>query len=213
MELCKGAKFLLTGDSITDCGRSFPVGEGEGLGSGYPRFFDGLLSVNHPEKEIRVMNTAKGGDQSRDLWARWNDDVLAVEPDYVSIMIGINDVWRHFDSAHKKELHVSLDEFEKNLSVMAESLLPKTKKVFFLTPFFMEKNKEDKMRKMTDEYGAVMKKVAKQYNCVLVDVQMAFDEYFAKINYPASLGNDRVHPNHIGHMLIAQTFYNSLLNL
>lgn len=212
MKLEKGSTLVVTGDSITDCGRTRPQGEScfDGLGSGYPRFLDALIEVNAPGQNIRVINTGSGGDRTVELLDRWQEDVLDLHPDYISIMIGINDVWRHFDTPYKTELHVSPAEYEKNLRTLAESAKASAKKVFLLTPFFMETNKEDAMRKMTDEYIAVVKAVAADTGAVLVDVQQAFDELFTKIDYPARLGNDRVHPNHVGHMLIAKTLFEAL---
>src|SRR5690349_1984671 len=92
------SKLVMIGDSITDCGRARPVGEGpyEGLGAGYVALVDGLINAASPELRIRVVNMGISGNTVRDLKARWKSDVLDLEPDWLSVMIGINDVWRHF---------------------------------------------------------------------------------------------------------------------
>lgn len=51
---------VITGDSVTDCGRQYPVGEGNGnLGDGYARNVQALLDMNYPQKRIRVLNTGE----------------------------------------------------------------------------------------------------------------------------------------------------------
>src|SRR3954452_17883523 len=92
------SKLLMIGDSITDCERARPVGEGlfAALGKGYVSLVDALLGATYPEREIRVVNMGSSGNTVRDLKSRWRTDVLDLRPDWLSMMIGINDVWRQF---------------------------------------------------------------------------------------------------------------------
>src|SRR5579884_4100370 len=111
MLLEKNDKLVLIGDSITDCGRS-PAGEGanEGIGRGYVAQIEALLHSVYPELSIRVINKGTSGNTVRDLKARWETDVLDLKPDWLSIMIGINDVWRQFDRPLIVESHVHIGE-------------------------------------------------------------------------------------------------------
>ena len=99
MEFETMTRLVFAGDSVTDMGSSQPVGEGlkDRLGFGYVRMVENLLAACYPERLIRVTNSGVSGNTSRDLLARWERDVLALKPDYLSICIGINDVWRQFD--------------------------------------------------------------------------------------------------------------------
>ena len=83
----KNTVLLMTGDSITDFGRKHPVGEGDGLGSGYVNFINVLLNTKFPQNKIRVLNTGVGGDTARKLKTRWQTDVLDLSPDYLSVKI------------------------------------------------------------------------------------------------------------------------------
>jgi lysophospholipase L1-like esterase len=96
-------KLVILGDSITDCGRARPVGEGlpGALGNGYVNLFDAMAQVDHPAWKLRVVNMGTDGETSRDLLARWDTDCDALEPDIVAVLIGINDVWRQFDSPYR----------------------------------------------------------------------------------------------------------------
>jgi len=195
------------GDSITDAGRSKPGGEGlfDPFGQGYVAFVNALLNSTYAEDQIRVVNKGNSGDTTRSLIARWGEDCISQKPDWVSIMIGTNDVWRQFDMPLFPENHIDLPEYEKNLLKMIESLKPVVKGLVLCTPFFIEPNLDDKMRKRMDEYSAVVSRLAKQYDAIFVDTQAAFDVYL-KSNYPANISWDRVHPNNVGHMIIARVF-------
>ncbi|KPV51615.1 GDSL family lipase, partial [Kouleothrix aurantiaca] len=89
-----GSKFVMIGDSITDCERARPVGEGlfGALGKGYASLADSLLQATSPEARIRVVNMGTSGNTVRDLRARWQTDVLDPQPDWPPITIGINDL-------------------------------------------------------------------------------------------------------------------------
>ena len=95
MKIHSNSALLMIGDSITDCGRVRPVVDGD-LGNGYVGLIHAMLS-------------ATSGNTVRDLAACRQSDVLDLKPDWVSIMIGINDVWRQFDAPLQPEWHVPLD--------------------------------------------------------------------------------------------------------
>src|SRR4051812_26396774 len=99
MIFSKHDKIVMIGDSITDCERKRPVGEGknDALGKGYVSLVHAMLHARYPELALRVVNMGIGGNTTRDLKQRWETDVLDLKPDWISIMIGINDVWRQFD--------------------------------------------------------------------------------------------------------------------
>lgn len=211
MKLAKNDKLLFIGDSITDCERKRPIGEGlfQGLGKGYVSFVDAVLNTLHPELGIRVVNMGTGGHTVRDLKARWNTDVVDLKPDWLVIMIGINDVWRQFDQPFITESHVYIEEYESTLRALVEQTQPLVKGLVLMTPFYIEPNKDDAMRAAMDRYGAVVKRIADEKDAIFVDTQAVFDQ-LAKHMYAASIAWDRVHPNATGHFAIARAFLNAV---
>ncbi|MCE9615257.1 MAG: SGNH/GDSL hydrolase family protein [Lentisphaerae bacterium] len=211
MKLQKGSKLLMIGDSITDAGRTRPVGEGlfDPLGRGYVCFVNALLGAAYPERGIRVVNMGCGGHTVRDLKARWQTDVLDLKPDWVSIMIGINDVWRQYDSPLQPECHVSLREYETTLRELVALTRPRVTGLIMVTPYYIESNRRDPMRATMDKYGAVVRKIADAERTLLVDTQAAMDRAL-KVQYPGALAWDRVHPNQVGHMILARAFVDVL---
>ena len=200
-------RIVFAGDSVTDMGSGAPMTEGlfDSLGFGYVRMLENLLMSVYPELSIRVTNSGAGGNTSKDLLERWERDVLNLNPNWVSILIGINDVWRQFDSPARRDCAVSPEEYEQNLEAMLTSLQGKVKGVFLLTPFYMEPNQQDPMRARMDEYGMICRKLAQKYSCTFIDIQDMFDRYF-KHQHSTYIAWDRVHPNQIGAMLIAREF-------
>ena len=211
MKLDKNDKLVMIGDSITDCGRVQPVGEGlfDALGRGYVAQVDALLGSACPERGVRVVNMGLGGNTVRDLAKRWQPDVLDLAHNWVSVMIGINDVWRQFDSPRQTEIHVGPVEYARTLNELVTRTLPHVTQMVLMTPFYLEPSRADAMRARMDEYGGIVKDLAAKHGTLCVDTQAAFDEVLQHC-YPAALAWDRVHPNQTGHMVIARAFLRAL---
>lgn len=211
MLIVPNSRLVMIGDSITDCGRGLPVGEAvdDKLGNGYVSLVNALLTETYPSHRIRVMNTGIGGNTVLDLQARWEQDVLALKPDWLSVMIGINDVWRQFDSPLHPEWHVSLEVYAAALEKLIASTRPLVNGLVLMSPYFLETNKAEPMRAMMDKYGAAMKQIAERHQAIFVDTQTAFDALMKDV-HPMTLAWDRVHPNQTGHMLLARSFLNAV---
>ncbi len=203
----KSDTVLFIGDSISDYGRVRPVGEGLGnaWGTSYVANAGALLNCMYPELALRIINMGVGGNQVRDLAARWETDVMALRPNWVSVLIGINDVWRQFDSPYIPETHVPPEEFERTYETLIQRTLPAVKGMILMAPYFMEPNRADPMRARMDEYGRIVKKLADKYACVFVDLQAAWDDLFQYM-HPDNIAWDRIHPNQVGCMYIAKQF-------
>jgi lysophospholipase L1-like esterase len=207
MRIQAGSRLVMTGDSITDAGRARPFGERAfgGLGTGYVNLVDALLGACHPKHDVRLINSGVSGNTVRDLAARWKTDVLDLKPDWVSVMIGINDVWRQYDSPLAGERHVLPEEYEATLDGLAASTLPALRGMILMAPYYIEPNKADAMRATMDRYGAIVRRVAEKRGALFVDTQAAVDEALSAY-YPATLSWDRVHPQTMGHMVLARAF-------
>ena len=207
MKILPHSRLVMIGDSITDCGRVRPVAEGmDGeLGNGYVSLVQAIINATYPSQQLRLINMGIGGNTVRDLVARWPTDVLALRPDWLSIMIGINDVWRQFDAPLLTVGHVSRAEFSQTLENLVKVTRPQLQGLILMTPFFIDPNRADPMRAMMDEYGAMVRQLAERYDALFVDTQAAFDAAMTHIQ-PTALAGDRVHPNLTGHMILARAF-------
>jgi len=210
MKLKSHSRLLFIGDSITDVGRAHPFGEqGEALGKGYVSLVAAHLGAAFPEVRIRFTNVGSSGNTVRNLKERWQRDVFDLKPDYVSIMIGINDVWRHFDRPWLKENLVSIEEYEETLDELVRTTLPTVSGMIVMTPFYIEPNCAEPMRARMDQYGAVAKRIAEKHGTLFVDTQAAFNAVLAHV-YPGELAWDRVHPSLTGHNILARAFLKAI---
>ena len=191
--------FVFLGDSITDAGRLW-LPEYNGLGNGYVKILSEKLS-----DKFSVINKGHGSFTLPFLLRNLTTDCLSLSPAAVSILIGINDVWRQFDSPSQPELHVPPEEYRATYQRLLEQTLPTVKGMVLLTPYFMEPNQADPMRARMDEYGQIVKELAAQYGLPCVDTQAAWDGLFQHM-HPCNIAWDRIHPNQVGCMFLAKTF-------
>lgn len=197
----------MIGDSITDCGRSHlvEIGVEDSLGDGYVSMINGLLMAAYPEYHIKIINKGINGNTIRDLEQRWDRDVLDLKPDWLSIMIGINDVWQHFDPWTGVYSLISIEEYTETLERLVNKTLPSLKGLVLMTPYFLHPDKNNSMRALMDDFGYVVASLAEKYHALLVDTQLAFDEVMENVD-PSQLAEDRVHVNTPGHMVLARAF-------
>ncbi len=133
MLLKKNDVVLFQGDSITDCGRNRE--DVNGLGAGYAYLTACLLKAQYPELNLRFLNRGISGNRVADLKGRWKADCIDLKPTVLSVLIGVNDTWRRYDSndpttveAYEKNYRAILKEAKKKLGcrivVMEPFLLP-----------------------------------------------------------------------------------------
>lgn len=200
-------RIVFAGDSVTDMGSENPVGEGlfDNVGRSYVRVIENMLAVYYPEIKVRVTNSGISGNTSRDLLQRFDRDVVNLNPDWVSICIGINDVWRQFDCPAMPDAHVLPDEYEENLEKMILKVKNDVKGIFILTPYIMEPNFADMMRSRMNEYVEICRNLAEKYDCIFVDFQKMYENY-CNIRHSSFIAWDRIHPNQVGATLMAREF-------
>ena len=202
-----GDRIVFAGDSVTDMGSENPIGEGlfDNLGRSYVRVIENLLVACYPEYNFRITNSGISGNTSRDLLARFDRDVVSLKPDWVSICIGINDVWRQFDAPAFTDWAVAPEEYESNIEKMILAVKDKVKGIFLLSPYYIEPNRADLMRARMDEYVAICKALAEKHGCIFVNFQKLYED-FCKIKHSSIIAWDRVHPNQMGATLMAIKF-------
>ncbi len=219
---------LFQGDSITDCGRYRNATDSKqssiaffrdgklfkkitALGDGYPSMVSAELEGKNPGA-YRFYNRGVGGDRIPDIYSRIVKDIIKVKPDYMSLLVGVNDVWRNFDSDGTGTGTV---RFEKVYNILLEELkeeLPSLK-IIIMGPFVIEgtatknrpeqPNRYDEFRKDVAEMAVIAKQLAEKHGCAYIDLQSAFDEAVKSVP-AATLSGDGVHPTKKGHELIKE---------
>jgi lysophospholipase L1-like esterase len=211
MRLKAHSRLVMIGDSVTDCERARPHGEGlfGAVGKGYVMMIDAFLQSQYPQLGVRLINMGTSGNTVRDLAGRWQTDVLDLKPDWLTIMIGINDVWRQFDMPRQPDTAVQPEEYERTLDKLVKRTMPTVKGLVLATPYIIEASGHDAMRRRMDEYGTIVKAIARKHGALVVDTQAAFDTVLQHMHAMA-IAWDRIHPNHIGHAILARAFLDTL---
>ena len=198
-------KILFYGDSITDMGRDreseHPAFK---MGVGYPNFIAGELHFNEPNR-YEIVNRGISGNRIVDLYARIKVDVWNHNPDVLSILIGVNDVWHEWSVQNG----VEIERWEKVYRMLIEDTkkqLPDLK-IIICEPFILEgeaTDGEERWKKFLEvkEYAKVAKKIAEDYGAYFVPLQDKFDEAAKKYGVENYL-YDGVHPAPAGAKLIA----------
>ena len=114
-------KILFQGDSITDSNRDY--GDIHDLGDGYAHYAAGFISEKYPECTFEFVNQGINGNKTEDLLNRVQSDLVDIQPDIVSIMIGINDVWYYSEDRE----WLSNEVFEERYRTILEKIRQKTK--------------------------------------------------------------------------------------
>jgi lysophospholipase L1-like esterase len=207
MKIRPNSTLVMIGDSITDCGRDpfFRDDATDSLGDGYVHFVHCLIAAADPALRLSILNMGVSGNTIRDLADRWERDVLARDPDWLSIMIGINDVWRHFDPGMPKDGQITAEEYADTLERLAAATRPRLQGLVLMTPFYLEPDRTDPMRAMMDRFGEEVRRLAVSFRAEIVDTQAAMDLALREYS-PAELAADRVHVNAVGHMILARAF-------
>ncbi len=200
-----GQKVVFIGDSITDCGRRDANAP---YGNGYVSLVRTFVTARYPELDLRFENRGIGGDTVRHLDARWQADVLDENPDWLIVKIGINDVWRSFDSAGQGA--VDIVDYETTYRRLLQSVVDRTGcRLIIAEPYVIEGDRSDPMRAQMDRYGLVARKLASEFGAVNIQTQAAFDRVMEPTS-PGDWADDRIHPNLAGHAVIAQAFLRAI---
>ncbi|SFL53439.1 Lysophospholipase L1 [Gracilibacillus orientalis] len=193
-----GKRIVFIGDSITEWGR---YEDQEGIGTGYVRLLHDYLRVIAPEKKHEIFNRGVGGDRIINLKERWEQDVIDLAPDVVSVSIGINDVWRQLDQPEIEQ--VSPEAFEATYRHLLEQV--KSCQLVLMEPTVIEEDENAKGNQLLKKYVEVVQSLANEYKAVLVPTHEAFVRYLEKNSgYP--LTTDGVHMNSAGNTLMAKTW-------
>lgn len=196
----KKIKILFQGDSITDAGRDRR--NYHHLGMGYPKFVAPLIEAAYPDVEFEFINFGISGNRTGQLFDRLTQDCISFQPDIVSILIGINDVWHRYAF----EMVPTTDEqIALNYKCILERIKKETNaKILMLQPY-TEGEKQAHMRADVEKVKLIVDDLADMYSdaYIKLDDLMHADENYGKPDY---FTPDGVHPNPKGADFIARHY-------
>lgn len=217
---------LFQGDSITDCGRyrkatdkkqSTRVLFSDGklfkkktaLGDGYPAMVSAELEKQHPG-EFKFYNSGVGGDKITSIYERMQDDIISLKPDFMSLLVGVNDVWHRYEFSHEGTSAKKYEETYDKLLTQLRTEFPELK-ILLMGAFVLEGTATADRESHPDRYAVfrrevaemsdIAERLAEKHGCDFIDLQSVFDEA-VKTSPASTLLSDGVHPTEKGHRLI-----------
>lgn len=207
-----GTVLLFQGDSITDVGRDRSVvtaNASRALGGGYPMLLAGMLRERYPERDFQVFNRGVSGNIVPDLQARWQTDTLDLKPAFLSILIGVNDIWHTLGKTPPDEVVMTYESGYRALLQQTRTALPDVR-IVVLEPFVLRTGAvNDSWFPEMDQLRAACRRVADGANARFVGLHDMFQKRAEKTG-PAYWAADGVHPTAAGHEAIARAWVDAV---
>lgn len=205
----KGDTLLFIGDSITDVGRKRY--DEMDLGEGFPKLIAKRLEAEYPDYNLTILNRGISGDRVHDLKMRWQDDCLALQPDVVTILVGINDVFFTVDK-HSTPTEQELKTFESNYRYLLDTIQTETEAQIVLMEPFVLPYPADRMhwRDHLDPRIQIVRRLAHEYDAWLVPLDGLLNAKGIVDGFATYTGDDGIHPTALGHQAIADAWFTHL---
>ena len=202
-------RLVFIGDSITECGRLNPdIARTDPLGVGFVRFISDYLLARDPANAPVVINRGIGGNKVTDLAARWEQDVIAETPDWLTVKVGINDVWHAYRDPTGGVPVERFREVYAGLLKQTKAALPRVKLILCQPTVIGPPAPADGNQRLKP-YVQVVSELAHDFHATLVTLHQVFlRAQQARPDHPWA--PDGVHPSSAGHMLIARTWLEAL---
>ena len=204
--LKENAVILFQGDSITDAGRDWKKGDpnnSDAIGKGYALFAAGNLLEKFAEKKLQIYNRGVSGNKVFQLRDRWDEDCIAIKPDVISILVGVNDYWHTLDGKYNGTLQKFVSDYRELLNYTRQKL-PGVQ-LIICEPYTLKGGgaiKPEQWYPMFDEYRKATRQLAAEFKAVYVPFQTMYDKAIKRApdRYWAP---DGIHPGLPGAKLMA----------
>ena len=202
-------RLLFQGDSITDAGRD--KRNYYHMGKGYPKYAVELIKEAFPDADIEFINQGISGNRTDQLFDRLYPDAIALEPDVISILIGINDIW-HRHGAGK------IETTDEQIAVNYRAILTRLKaqtnaKIVILSPYLLDSEDKEDWRVELDSILPIIRSLAKEFADVYIPLDEIFEEALKTQPEPQFYSGDGVHPNENGAKFIGKLYFDAIAPL
>ena len=202
-------KILFQGDSITDAGRD--KRNYHDMGKGYPKFATELISEAFPNVDFEFINQGISGNRTDQLFDRLYPDAIAFEPDVISILIGINDVWHRHGSG---KIETTDEQIALNYRTILTRLKAQTNaKIVMLEPFLLDNEEKESWRPEVERVIAIVRSLADEFADVYIPLNELFAEALKTQPEPQFYSADGVHPNDNGRAFIGKHYAEAIAPL
>ena len=205
----KKVRLLFQGDSITDAGRDRR--NYHDLGAGYPKYAAELIREENPDVEFEFINFGISGNRTCQLFDRLYTDCIAFNPDVVSVLIGINDVWHRYNDT---KILTSDEQLKVNYRSILTRLKNETNaKIIMLAPYVLDSQLTAHLADDLVTILPIVRELAEEFADVYVPLDELFSEAIKTQPSPMYYSNDGVHPNENGARFIGERYAEAIKSL
>ena len=195
-------KILFQGDSITDAGRD--KRNYHQMGQGYPKYAAEAISENFPNVDFEFINLGISGNRTDNLFDRLYADAIAFQPDVISILIGINDIWHRYMPTR---VETTDEQIACNYRAILERLRKQTNaKIVMLSPYLLDCEDKEQIREDLKTVLPIIRGLADEYADVYIPLDEIFEKALKTQPEPMYYSGDGVHPNANGAKFIGQHY-------
>ncbi len=195
-------KIVFQGDSITDAGRD--KRNYHHMGNGYPKYATELIRASYPDIDFEFINQGISGNRTCQLFDRLYTDAIAFEPDVISILIGINDIWHRHGAGR---IETTDEQIATNFRAIVERLRKQTNaKILILSPFLLDSEDKEEWRPEVERVIDIIRPLAKEFADAFIPLNELFAEALKTQPEPKYYSGDGVHPNANGSEFIGKLY-------
>ena len=202
-------KILFQGDSVTDAGRD--RNDPSDMGNGYPRYASAMIQDSYPDIDFEFVNLGISGNRTEHLVARLESDFVEIQPDIVSIFIGVNDVWHHYAFEF---VETTDEQFEANYRCVLDAIKSRTNaRILMIQPFLLE-TVDPAKQELCEELArkqTIIEKLAAEYADGYLDLDTVL--HTETDEAPAYYSADGVHPTPDGACYIGEAYLRAIAPL
>jgi lysophospholipase L1-like esterase len=183
LQLKQGDLIVAMGDSIT---------QGGGGATGYLSIINRVLADNYPDLKIpKVVNAGISGQKAEDMVKRFDKDVVQRHPQWVTISVGVNDVWHRLNKPHDDAV---LAKYKENVAAMVDMAQKGGAKVIIISPTLIQEDPEAEGNKRLQMYIKAEEEIAAEKKCQFVNLHAMFTKVLAE-------HSDQLKPDKNNHIL------------
>ena len=195
-------KILFQGDSITDAGRDHR--NYHNLGDGYPKYAAEHICAAHPECDFEFINFGISGNRTCQLFDRLYTDGIAFQPDVISFLVGINDIWHRYGG---NRIATTDEQIALNYRCILERVKKETNaKIVIIAPYILDAPDKEPMREDLERILPIIRGLAEEFADVYIPLDEKFDEALKTQPEPLYYSADGVHPNDNGRKFIGKLY-------
>ena len=198
----KRIKLLFQGDSITDAGRD--KRNYYDLGNGYPKFAASIIAEKYADTSFEFINLGISGNRTGQLFDRFYSDGIALQPDIISILIGINDIWHRCSPNY---ILTTDEQIALNYREILKRIRRETNaKIVILSPYVLDSEDKEPMKKELSTVLPIIRELADEFADAYVPLDELFEKAMETQPEPRYYSADGVHPNENGAKFIAEHY-------